>query len=65
MIIEIAPTTQNTYTVNGKEVYQDILGNWIARDIHAFSPQELRAWIKYEKSAINGNQKNLKMTFLL
>lgn len=62
MSIRIAPTEQNTYTVNGKEVYQDISGNWVAKDIQLFTAPELRAWSNYKALVIDGNRKNLTMT---
>tara|TARA_B110000967_G_scaffold202527_1_gene241537 strand:+ start:2599 stop:2805 length:207 start_codon:yes stop_codon:yes gene_type:complete len=62
--IRIEPTDQNTFTVNGKEVYQDIEGNWVAKDIKLFSDAELRAWTNYKKLAIDGNRKKLTMTTL-
>ena len=62
MAIRIAPTDANTYTVNGKEVYQDLSGNWVAKDIQIFTAPELRAWSNYKTLAIDGNRKNLTMT---
>ncbi|MAC86383.1 MAG: hypothetical protein CMC94_05495 [Flavobacteriales bacterium] len=60
--IRIAPTEQDTYTVNGKEVYQNMNGNWVAKDIQLFSASELRAWSNYKALVIDGNRKNLIMT---
>ena len=62
--IRIEPTDQNTFTVNGKEVYQDIGGNWVAKDIKLFSDAETRAWNTYKKLVIDGNRKKLTMTTL-
>lgn len=62
MAIRIEPTEQNTFTVNGKEVYQDMSGNWVEKDIKMFTSSELRAWSNYKKVAIDGNRKNLTMT---
>lgn len=62
MAIRIEPTEQNTYAVNGKEVYQDTNGNWVAKDIQCFSSAELRAWSNYKTLVIDGNRKNLIMT---
>ena len=43
-------------------MYQDMAGNWVAKDIKMFTVPELRAWSNYKKVAIDGNRKNLTMT---
>lgn len=51
MAIEIKPIVQHeSYSVNGKEVYKDSHGNWIAR--HEMTMQETNAFNNYKKVVI-------------
>ncbi len=61
MAIRIQPTETSAYTVNGKEVYQDMEGSWVARE--ELTTAELRAWSNYKKIAVDGNRPRLIMTF--
>ena len=61
MAITIEPTEANSYTINGKEVYKDASGNWIARNACKFTTAELRAWSNYKKLVIDGNRKNITL----
>jgi len=59
--VHIEPTDLNTYTVNNKEVYQDIDGNWVAKG--EFNSAELRAWSNYKTWVIDSKSKQAKVTF--
>ncbi len=51
MLIRIVPIKDNeSYTVNGKEIYKDSEGNYIART--EMSTMELNAFRNYKKAVI-------------
>lgn len=57
MSIVINPISDNElYEVNGKEIYKDSNGNWIARE--EFTQQERNAFQNYRKAVIDN--KNFK-----
>lgn len=57
MSIVINPISDHElYEVNGKEIYKDSKGNWIAREY--FTQQELNAFNNYKKAVIEN--KNFK-----
>ena len=52
MSIVIIPITDHeVYEVNGKEIYKDSNGNWIARE--EFTQQERNAFTNYKKTVIS------------
>ena len=52
MSIVIVPITdREVYEVNGKEIYKDSNGNWIARE--EFTQQERNAFTNYKKAVIS------------
>ena len=57
MSVVINPITDHElYEVNGKEIYKDSNGNWIARE--EFTQQERNAFQNYRKAVIDN--KNFK-----
>jgi len=51
MSVKIIPIIDHeSYNVNGKEIYKDTNGNWIARQ--EFTTQETMAFNNYKKSVI-------------
>ena len=61
VVVKIEPTEENTFTVNSKEVYRDISGNWICKE--KFSEHELKAWSAYKKLVLDENRKASIMKF--
>ena len=63
-MITIVPITDHeVYEVNGKEIYKDSNGNWIARE--EFTQQERNTFTNYKKAVIsNPNfKKHTKATY--
>lgn len=64
MSVRIEPITDHeSYSVNGKEVYNDGGDNWTARQ--ELTSQELNAFNNYKKAVINNKafKKHTKATF--
>jgi len=64
MSIKITPITDHElYEINGKEIYKDTNGNWIARQ--EFTQQERNAFNNYKKAVIENNnfKKHTKATY--
>lgn len=53
MSVKIEPTENDNYKVNGKEIWKDSSGNWIAKNPDAFRPSELKAFSNYKDEKIN------------
>ena len=50
MVIEIKKTGDDTYSINGKEVYRDSNSNLITRTPNEFKPSEVKAFSAFLKS---------------
>lgn len=64
MSIAITPITDHElYEINGKEIYKDTNGNWIARQ--EFTQQERNAFNNYKKAVIENKnfKKHTKATY--
>lgn len=59
MCITIKPTDQGTYLISGKEVYEDMNGNFICKNQEGLTQEEKMAWSSYYNAIINSDEKLL------
>ena len=48
MSVIINPTDQDTYTINGKEIYKDMNGNWVCKQ--ELNSSEQKRWNLFRES---------------